>query len=107
VNSQQGDTPRRTRDAGDISRIDHYFGGLTSCLKAAALCESHGTRLELHSTATNGYNLQVLGATCEHACTFLETYDLDPEGERTSWGRASSSAIAAAGARPSSPARCR
>ena len=40
--------------ACDISRIDHYFGGITSCLKAAALCESHGMRLELHSSATNG-----------------------------------------------------
>ena len=66
--------------ASDISRIDHYFGGITSCLKTAALCEAHNMRLELHSTATNGYNLQVLGATTEKFCTFLETYDLDPEG---------------------------
>jgi L-alanine-DL-glutamate epimerase-like enolase superfamily enzyme len=66
-----------------INRIDHYYGGFTACLKAAAMCQACGMRLELHSTASTQYNLQVLGATAEDLCTYLEDYDLDPEsGEK-------------------------
>ena len=66
--------------ACDINRIDPHYGGITACLKAAAMCQAHGVRLELHSTASNQHNLQVLGATDEGTCTYLEDYDLDPEG---------------------------
>ena len=66
-----------------INRIDHYYGGVTACLKAAAMCQACGQRLELHSTASTQYNLQILGATSEDLCTYLEDYDLDPErGEK-------------------------
>jgi L-alanine-DL-glutamate epimerase-like enolase superfamily enzyme len=65
--------------ACDINRIDPHYGGLSTCLKTAALCEAHGKRLELHSTASNQYGLQLLGATSQETCCYLEEYDLDPE----------------------------
>ncbi len=67
------------RDASDISRIDPYYGGFTACIKTAFLCQAHGMTFELHSTATDAHNLQVLGATGEELSVFLEDYDLEPE----------------------------
>ena len=67
------------KGACTINRIDHYYGGLTACLKTAAMCQACGMRLEIHSTASVQYNLQVLGATSEDLCMWLEDYDLEPE----------------------------
>ena len=67
------------REASDMSRIDVLRGGVTGCLKTAALCEAFGVRLEIHMAGFG--NLQVLGATSEDTCRYYERGLLAP-GDR-------------------------
>ena len=58
------------RDASDMSRIDVLRGGITGCMKMAAVCEAFGVKCEMHM-AGHG-NLQILGATSEDVCEYYE-----------------------------------
>ena len=64
------------REASDMSRIDVLRGGVTGCLKTAAMCEAFGVRLEIHMAGFG--NLQVLGATSEDTCRYYERGLLAP-----------------------------
>ena len=64
------------RDASDISRIDTLRGGITGCMKLAAICEAFGTRCEIHMSGFA--NLQVLGATSADTCEYYERGLLGP-----------------------------
>lgn len=64
------------RGAADMSRIDVLRGGVTGCLKTAAVCEAFGVRLEIHMAGFG--NLQVLGATSEDTCRYYERGLLAP-----------------------------
>jgi len=65
------------RGASDISRIDVYHGGITACMKTAALCEAYGIKCEIHGGGFG--NIQVLGATSEQTCEYYERGLLHPE----------------------------
>jgi len=65
------------RRASDMSRIDVYHGGITACIKTAALCEAFGVKCEIHGGGFG--NLQVLGATSEQTCEYYERGLLRPE----------------------------
>ncbi len=58
------------RGASDMSRIDVLRGGITGCMKMAAVCEAFGVKLEMHMAGFG--NLQVLGATSEDTCEYYE-----------------------------------
>ena len=64
------------RDASDISRIDVLRGGITGCIKLAAICEAYGLRCEMHMSGFG--NLQILGATSEDTCEYYERGLLAP-----------------------------
>lgn len=58
------------RGGSDMSRIDVLRGGITGCMKLAAVCEAYGVRCEIHMSGFG--NLQVLGATSEDTCEYYE-----------------------------------
>jgi L-alanine-DL-glutamate epimerase-like enolase superfamily enzyme len=64
------------RGASDMSRIDVLRGGITGCMKMAAICEAFGVKCEIHMSGFG--NLQVLGATSEDVCEYYERGLLAP-----------------------------
>lgn len=58
------------RGASDMSRIDVLRGGITACMKTAAVCEAYGVKCEMHMSGFG--NLQVLGATSADVCEYYE-----------------------------------
>lgn len=64
------------RGASDMSRIDVLRGGITGCMKMAAVCEAFGVKCEIHMSGFG--NLQVLGATSEDTCEYYERGILAP-----------------------------
>ena len=64
------------RRASDMSRIDVLRGGITGCMKMAAVCEAFGVKCEIHMSGFG--NLQVLGATSEDICEYYERGILAP-----------------------------
>jgi L-alanine-DL-glutamate epimerase-like enolase superfamily enzyme len=58
------------RGASDMSRIDALRGGITGCLKMAAVCEAYNVRCEIHMSGFA--NLQVLAATSPDTCEYYE-----------------------------------
>ena len=58
------------RDASDMSRIDVLRGGITGCIKTAAICEAFGVKCEMHMAGWG--NLQILGATSADVCEYYE-----------------------------------
>ena len=58
------------RGASDMSRIDVLRGGITGCMKLAAVCEVYGVRCEMHMSGFG--NLQVLAATSQDICEYYE-----------------------------------
>jgi L-alanine-DL-glutamate epimerase-like enolase superfamily enzyme len=64
------------RGASDMSRIDVLRGGITGCMKMAAVCEAFGVKCEIHMSGFG--NLQVLGATSEDICEYYERGILAP-----------------------------
>lgn len=59
-----------------MSRIDVLRGGITGCMKMAAICEAFGVKCEIHMSGFG--NLQVLGATSEDVCEYYERGLLAP-----------------------------
>lgn len=70
------------RETCDMMRIDTELGGITACLKMAAICEAWPIPLELHGDYYG--NITVLAATNEKTCRYLEWWDLDPDQETRS-----------------------
>lgn len=66
-----------SREAADMVRIDALRGGITGCLKMAAICEAYNVRCEIHMSGFA--NLQALAATSEDTCTYYERGLLAPE----------------------------
>ena len=64
------------REVTEISRIDALRGGITGCLKLAAVCEAFDVRCEIHMSGFA--NLQVLGATSPDTCEYYERGLLAP-----------------------------
>lgn len=64
------------RDAADMVRIDALRGGITGCLKMAAICEAYNVRCEIHMSGFA--NLQVLAATSADTCEYYERGLLAP-----------------------------
>jgi len=64
------------RDGADRSRIDALRGGITGCLKMAAVCEAHDVRCEIHMSGFA--NLQALAATSADTCRYYERGLLAP-----------------------------
>jgi len=64
------------RGASDMSRIDVLRGGITGCMKMAAVCEAFGVKCEIHMSGFG--NLQVLAATSEDVCEYYERGLLAP-----------------------------
>ena len=64
------------REASDISRIDALRGGITGCLKMAAICEAHNVKCEVHMSGFA--NLQVIAATSPDTCEYYERGLLAP-----------------------------
>jgi L-alanine-DL-glutamate epimerase-like enolase superfamily enzyme len=62
--------------ASDRSRIDALRGGVTGCLKMAAVCEAHDVRCEVHMSGFA--NLQALAATSADTCRYYERGLLAP-----------------------------
>jgi L-alanine-DL-glutamate epimerase-like enolase superfamily enzyme len=67
------------RGAADMTRIDVLRGGITGCMKMAAIAEAAGVKCEMHMSGFA--NLQVLGATSEDVCTYYERGLLGPNVE--------------------------
>ncbi|MBK37058.1 MAG: enolase [Gemmatimonadetes bacterium] len=64
------------RGASDMTRIDILRGGITGCIKMAAIAEAAGVKCEMHMAGFA--NLQILGATSEDVCTYYERGLLAP-----------------------------
>ena len=59
-----------------MTRIDVLRGGITGCMKMAAIAEAAGIKCEMHMSGFA--NLQILGATSEDVCTYYERGLLAP-----------------------------
>lgn len=64
------------RGAADMTRIDVLRGGITGCMKMAAIAEAAGIKCEMHMSGFA--NLQILGATSEDVCEYYERGLLGP-----------------------------
>ena len=64
------------RGAADMTRIDVLRGGITGCMKMAAIAEGAGVKCEMHMAGVA--NLQILGATSEDVCEYYERGLLAP-----------------------------